>query len=62
MEADVEAHFVEIPSVKIGNVQEMVKVGDNIQIKCTASGIPSPKTRWLWQGMDVTSLPNFKVC
>lgn len=62
VEAAVEAHFVEIPFVKIVNIPEMVKAGDQVTIKCAASGVPKPKTRWLWQGMDVTSLNNSKVC
>ncbi|XP_034234598.1 hemicentin-1-like isoform X2 [Thrips palmi] len=61
VEAGVEVYIVEMPSVKIGKDQVMVKAGDQVLIKCAADGIPKPKTRWLWQGMDVTSLSNFKV-
>ncbi|KAJ1520885.1 hypothetical protein ONE63_003968 [Megalurothrips usitatus] len=61
VDADAVASYVEIPSVTIENISEMVMVGEQVFLKCSATGIPKPTKRWLWQGIDVESLPNFKV-
>ena len=50
-----------MPSVLIVNGSDMVRAGDELLLKCEPRGIPWPKTRWLWQGLDVKSMANFEV-
>ncbi|XP_052121431.1 hemicentin-1 isoform X3 [Frankliniella occidentalis] len=56
VEEDAETYYEEIPSVMIRNSSDMVRAGDNVLLHCVANGIPRPKMRWLWQGLDVKLL------